>query len=123
MTKKILLFVLTIFGLVTVFMSSSVLFDWFGIREKEGNYVPFVVIANFICGFLYLTAAFGIFKDKKWSPYHLILAFIILVITFIALYFHISSGGIYETKTVKALSFRTVLTLIFTITNFKIFKK
>ena len=123
MTKKILLFVLTIFGLVTVFMSSSVLFDWFGIREKEGNYVPFVVIANFICGFLYLIAAFGIFKDKKWSPYLLILAFIILVITFIALYFHISSGGIYETKTVKALAFRTVLTLIFTITNFKIFKK
>ena len=123
MTKKILLFVLTIFGLVTVFMSSSVLFDWFGIREKEGNYVPFVVIANFICGFLYLTSAFGIFKDKKWSPYLLILAFIILIITFIALYFHISSGGIYETKTVKALAFRTVLTLIFTITNFKIFKK
>ncbi|MBE2273616.1 MAG: hypothetical protein IAE62_05030 [Flavobacteriales bacterium] len=123
MTKKILLFVLTIFGLVTVFMSSSVLFDWFGIREKEGNYVPFVVIANFICGFLYLIAAFGIFKDKKWSPYLLILAFIILIITFIALYFHISSGGIYETKTVKALAFRTVLTLIFTITNFKIFKK
>ena len=123
MTKKILLFVLTIFGLVTVFMSSSVLFDWFGIREKERNYVPFVVIANFICGFLYLTAAFGIFKDKKWSPYLLILAFIILIITFIALYFHISSGGIYETKTVKALAFRTVLTLIFTITNFKIFKK
>ena len=123
MTKKILLFVSTIFGLVTVFMSSSVLFDWFGIREKEGNYVPFVVIANFICGFLYLTAAFGIFKDKKWSQYLLILAFIILIITFIALYFHISSGGIYETKTVKALSFRTVLTLIFTITNFKIFKK
>ena len=104
-------------------MSSSVLFDWFGIREKEGNYVPFVVIANFICGFLYLIAAFGIFKDKKWSPYLLILAFIILIITFIALYFHISSGGIYETKTVKALAFRTVLTLIFTITNFKIFKK
>ena len=123
MTKKILLFVLTIFGLVTVFMSSSVLFDWFGIREKEGNYVPFVVIANFICGFLYLTAAFGISKDKKWSQYHLILAFIILIITFIALYFHISSGGIYETKTVKALAFRTVLTLIFTITHFKIFKK
>ena len=114
---------LTIFGLVTVFMSSSVLFDWFGIREKEGNYVPFVVIANFICGFIYLTAAFVIFKDKKWSPYLLILAFIILIITFIALYFHISSGGIYETKTVKALAFRTVLTLIFTITNFKIFKK
>ena len=123
MTKKILLFVLTIFGLVTAFMSSSVLFDWFGIREKEGNYVPFVVIANFICGFLYLTAAFGIFKDKKWSPYLLIFAFIILIITFIALYFHINSGGIYETKTVKALAFRTVLTLIFTITNFKIFKK
>ena len=123
MTKKILLFVLTIFGLVTVFMSSSVLFDWFGIREKEGNYVPFVVIANFICGFLYLTAAFGNFKDKKWSQYLLILAFIILIITFIALYFHINSGGIYETKTVKALAFRTVLTLIFTITHFKIFKK
>ncbi|HRA60413.1 MAG TPA: hypothetical protein PLG30_12425 [Bacteroidia bacterium] len=35
--------VLSIFGLLILFLSSSVIFDLFGIREKEGNYVLFIV--------------------------------------------------------------------------------
>ena len=60
MKRIILLIFLLLFGAVTLFMSSSVLFDWFGIREKEGNFVTLIVWANLICGVLYLIAAFGI---------------------------------------------------------------
>ncbi len=31
--------ILALFAMLTLFLSSSVIFDWFGIRAKEGNYV------------------------------------------------------------------------------------
>ncbi|MCO5232896.1 MAG: hypothetical protein LC105_05150 [Chitinophagales bacterium] len=111
--KIIFILILTAFGLLTLFMSSSVLFDWFGIREKEGNYVPFVVWANWLCGFLYLIAAYGISKRRLWTLKPLSIAIIILIVTFIVLSIYIYSGGIYETKTVYAMTFRIILTLIF----------
>lgn len=58
--------VIIAFGLLTLFLSSSVIFDLFGIRAKEGNYVLFVVVTNFICSILYLFAAFGIIKNMIW---------------------------------------------------------
>jgi predicted RND superfamily exporter protein len=53
------------FGLLTLFLSTSVIFDLFGIRAKEGNYVLFVVWSNFISSILYLFAAYGFIKNKK----------------------------------------------------------
>lgn len=111
---KIAAVVLALFSLLTVFVSSSVIFDLFGIRAKEGNYVLFVVVANFICGFLYLPAVYGLCSQKKWTTKLLILCIIILVATFIGLLLHINAGGIYETKTVKAMIFRITLTSVFT---------
>lgn len=117
-------FILAGFGLLTLFMSTSVIFDLFDIRVKEGNYVLFVVLANFICGFLYLISAYGFLKREKWLTKILGTAVFILVVAFIALFFHIQTGGIYETKTVKAMTFRTILTAIFTaVSYFTVTKK
>ena len=58
--------VLIAFALLTLFLSSSVIFDWFGIRAKEGNYILLVVWANFISSILYLFAAYGFIKLKIW---------------------------------------------------------
>lgn len=101
------------FGLLTLFMSSAVIFDLFGIRAHEGNYVLFIVWANFICGFLYLITTYGLLKTKSWAILLLLLALGILILSFIAFLFYISSGGIYETKTLKALIFRITLTIVF----------
>jgi hypothetical protein len=57
--------VLAVFGLVALFLSSSVIFDLFSVRAKEGNYVLFVVWANFLSSILYLFAAYGFIKTKK----------------------------------------------------------
>ncbi len=114
---------LTLFGLISLFMTTSVIFDLFGIREKEGNYVLFVVIANFIAAILYLISVYGIFKRKRWTFIPLFTSVIILLIAFVFLQVHIQDGGIYEEKTVKALVFRIVLSLIFAmITYLKINK-
>lgn len=104
---------LAAFGLLTLFLSTSIIFDWFGIRAKEGNYVLFVVWANFICSLLYLFAAYGFIKAKKWTFLLLGLAAIVLISTFVIFKIYIYSGGIYETKTVGALIFRIIITLIF----------
>ncbi|MEC5156905.1 hypothetical protein [Chryseobacterium sp. MP_3.2] len=123
MKKIILLIFLVLFGAVTLFMSSSVLFDWFGIRAKEGNYVPLVVWANLICGIHYLVAAYGILKNQTWAKVPLVISLIILVLAYMGLFININNGGLYETKTIGAMAFRILVTGIFLFTTIKILKK
>ena len=104
--------ILLIFGLVTLFLSTSIFFDWFGIREKEGNYVLFVVIANFIASILYMVAAYGFIQKKFFTAKVLWISVAILVAAFAGLLVHVSSGGIYETKTIFAMGFRIALTIL-----------
>ena len=106
---------LTALGLLSVFLTSSVIFDLFGIREMEGNYVLFIVYANFISGFIYIVSAYGLSTKKTWTVKFLALSSIILIVAFVGLNFHINSGGIYETKTFNAMIFRTSITILFTI--------
>lgn len=108
-------FVLTVFGLLTLFLSTSVIFDLFGIRAKEGNYVLFIVWANFICSLLYLPSAYGFIKGKRWTTWLLAIASVVLIVSFLFLQQHIHNGGIYETKTVGAMIFRSGLTVVFTL--------
>lgn len=104
---------LTAFGLLTLFLSSSVIFDLFGIRAKEGNYVLLVVWANFLSSILYLVAAYGFVKSRQWTIKPLGISAIILVLAFAGLLIHINSGGIYETKTIGAMLFRIAVTAVF----------
>jgi len=103
------------FGLLTLFLSTSVIFDLFGIRAKEGNYVLFVVWSNFISSILYLFAAYGFAKNNKWTVTLLSISTAILLAAFIGLNIYATSGGIYETKTMNAMIFRTAITFVFTI--------
>ncbi len=103
------------FGLLTLFLSTSVIFDLFDIRAKEGNYVLFVVWSNFISSILYLFAAYGFVKVRNWTGILLGFSTLILIAAFIGLKIHASSGGIYETKTIGAMVFRISVTIIFTI--------
>jgi hypothetical protein len=102
--------IISVFALITLFMSTSVIFDLFGIRAKEGNYVLFVVISNFIAGFLYLLAAYGFFNEKKWTTKLLLLTTTILIVSFVGLLIHVNIGGIYEQKTIKAMLSRIAIT-------------
>jgi hypothetical protein len=115
--------ILLAFGLLTLFLSSSVIFDLFGVREMEGNYVPFIVWANFIASLIYLFATYGFFSKKKWTGKILGLASGILILAFIFFILHINNGGIYEQKTVGAMIFRISLTLFFTFVAHFTFKK
>ena len=105
--------ILAAFGFLTLFLSSSVIFDLFGIRAKEGNYVLIVVWANFMSSLLYLFSAYGFVGNRKWTSKLLVISSTILIAAFIGFIIHISSGGIYETKTIGAMIFRITLTIVF----------
>lgn len=120
---KISAIVLFAFGALTLFLSTSIILDLFGIRAKEGNYVPFVVWANFLASILYLIAAYGFLRNQKNTVTYFALASAILFIAFVGLLIHINSGEAYETKTIAAMIFRTSVTLVFTaIAHYKIAK-
>lgn len=106
--------ILTVFGMLTLFLSSSVILDLFGIRAKEGNYVLFVVWANLLSSLLYLLAAYGFIRNSKKTVLFLGFSAIILILAFTGLIFHINAGGIYETRTLGAMIFRISITLVFT---------
>lgn len=111
--KYVIAVILIAFALITIFMSSSVLFDWFGIRAKEGNYVPFIVKTNLTAGFLYLIAAYGFIKSSTWSFWAMLSIVLLLFYAFTLLFIHMHSGGPYENKTVGAMIFRILFTLLF----------
>ena len=110
--KIVLLTFIFSFGSLTLFMSGSVIFDLFGIRNLEGNYVSFIVWINFIGSFLYFMAGYGIWKSQSWSVYVLGALIVLSSIGYIGLLIHIYDGGLYEGKTVNAMLFRIVITLI-----------
>lgn len=115
--------ILTAFGLLTLFLSSSLIFDLFGIRAKEGNYVFFVVISNFISSLLYLISAYGFILQKKWTIKLLGITLSVLLIAFIGLLIHAYNGGLYETKTIGAMVFRIVLTTVFAVSAYFLIRK
>ena len=120
---RILVVLLLAFALLTLFLSGSIIFDLFGIRAKEGNYVLLVVWANFICSLLYLGAAYGLITLKSWPYKILIVAVAVLFIAFAGLLIHIIQGGLYETKTIGALIFRIGVTLVFILFCYRQLKK
>ncbi len=111
--RKISALVLAAFALITLFLTVSIILNLFGIREREGNYVLIVVWANFISGISYLIAAYGFARNKKWTSIVLGVSSAILISAFAGLFIHISSGGIYETKTIGAMIFRITMTIGF----------
>lgn len=109
-SENLLSLAAAIFGIITLFASSSVLFGYSDILEKEGNYAPFVLWGNLITGLLYLLAAIGFKYSKKWTLKLLLGILIILVVNLIVFIFFLINGENYETETLKALSFRIAIT-------------
>lgn len=114
---------LSVFGALSVFMTISIIFDWFGMREKEGNYVLFIVYTNLVCGFIYLYAAAIIWKKPKNSFCVLAISTVLLILAFVALQVYANNGGMHEEKTLYAMLFRIGFTAVMTAISFYIFKK
>ena len=115
--------ILSAFGLITLILSLSIFFNLFGVREMEGNYVLFVVIANFICSILHLQAGIGLWKQKSWATTVIGSSIVLLIVAFIAFSVYAANGGLHEQKTYGALVFRTAFTAVFFAISYFSFKK
>ncbi len=114
---------LAVFAFITFVVSGLVLFDLFGFQAKEGHFVFSVVFFNFICSFIYIYSAFAILAKSKWTTIVLFIAFILQIISALLFYFHIKSGGLFEQKSIYAMTFRVSLALILPIISWFYFPK
>ncbi len=96
-----------VFGGMTLFASSNVLFGPQSARDQAGDIVPFVLWFNFAAGFAYIAAAVGIWMGRSWA--FGLSALIALSTGLIAAAFaiYVITGAEYEMRTVGALILRT----------------
>ena len=98
-----------VFGLLTIKSGGSVLFVDGIAREAAGHYVPFVLWFNFLAGFAYLLAGAGLFMKKRWAAGLSIVIAATTIVVFALFGVHILDEGMYEVRTVIAMSMRTVV--------------
>jgi hypothetical protein len=116
LNRSIAIWVMTIvafmFGLLTIKSGGSVLFIDGADRQAAGNYVPFVLWFNFLAGFVYIIAGAGIWMKKQWAAKLAVLIAAATLIVFAILGLYILNGGMYEMRTIIAMSFRSIIWVI-----------
>ncbi len=101
-----------LFGVATLASGGNVLFGDGTARAAAGQVVEFVVVFNFSAGFVYLATGVAILWNH---PLAILLARGLAgatLWTFLALGFHIASGGGFEPRTVVAMTVRSGFWLV-----------
>ena len=98
-----------LFGLLTLKSGGMVLFVDGPDRVAAGNYVPFVLWFNFLAGFLYLLAGVGLWFQQRWAVWLAGAIFIATLVVFAFFGLHILDDGLYEYRTVIAMSLRSTV--------------
>ena len=101
--------VAVLFGLLTVQEGGAVLFWSEAARRAAGQYVPFVVWFNFLAGFAYVIAGFGLWFRQRWAAGLAFAVAAATLVVFLAFGIHIALGGGYETRTIVAMSLRSAV--------------
>lgn len=107
--RYILAAVALVFGVATIKAGADVLFFSEQARSAAGNYVPFVLWANFIGGFLYVAAGLLILLHSTQALRLSAFIAVTTVAVLVALVIYITVGGAYETRTLAAMIFRSVI--------------
>ncbi len=109
---KVLAVVAILFGLLTIKSGGAVLLFDGAERVAAGNYVPFVLWSNFILGFVYIVAGVGMWLQKRWAAWLAMAILIVTLMVFAAFGWHISTGGLFEERTLKAMILRSSVWLV-----------
>ena len=95
------------FGLLTIKEGGMTLAGDAAAVEAAGNYVPFVLWFNFLAGFAYVIAGAGLWLQQRWAVWLAVGIAVATALVFAAFGAHVLSGGLYEKRTVIAMSLRT----------------
>ena len=101
-----------LFGLMTLREGGAVLFVDGAARAAAGNYVPFVLWFNFLAGFVYIAAGLGLWLGQAWAARVALGVAVATLLVFGALGMHIATGGMYETRTVIAMTLRSTIWIV-----------
>jgi len=97
------------FGLLTIKEGGMTLSGDEAALKAAGNYVPFVLWFNFAAGFAYVIAGAGLWLQQRWAMWLAIAIAAATALTFAAFGAHVFLGGLYEKRTVIAMSMRTLV--------------
>jgi hypothetical protein len=107
------------FGLLTLRSGGMVLFVDGPAREQAGNYVPFVLWFNFLAGFVYVIAGAGLWMRRRWAVWLAVLLAVATLLVFAAFGLHVWRGGLFEARTVAAMTLRSVVWLLIAVTAYR----
>ena len=116
---RILSVIAIMFGLLTIKSGGQVLFGGISYQKAAGNYIPLVVWFNFLAGFIYLAAGAGIWMRQRWAVWLSLLIAIATIIVFVIFGLQILKGGAYETRTVAAMSLRSLVWILISIFSYR----
>ena len=112
-----------LFGIVTLIVGGKTLFGGAEERAAAGHFVPFVLWFNFIAGFAYCLAGFGLLLWKRWAaPLSAAIALATMVV-FAAFGAHIMFGGEFEMRTVGAMTLRSAVWLVITVAVYRTLRR
>jgi len=97
------------FGLLTIKEGGMTLMGNEAAVSAAGNYVPFVLWFNFLAGFAYVIAGAGLWMQQRWAVWLAVAIAAATMLTFAAFGAHVMSGGLYEKRTVIAMSMRALV--------------
>ena len=97
------------FGLLTIKEGGMTLIGNEAAVSAAGNYVPFVLWFNFVAGFAYVIAGAGLWMQQHWAVWLAIAIAASTALVFAAFGAHVFFGGLYEKRTVIAMSMRTLV--------------
>ena len=106
------------FGIATIKEGGAVLFFNGEARLAAGHYVPFVLWFNFCAGFVYILSGIGLWFIRTWGVTLAFFIFISTGVIFLAFGIHVWSGGLYENRTVVAMTIRTAVWAIISFTGY-----
>ena len=97
------------FGLLTLKEGGTVLFGGPETRAAAGQIVPFVLWFNFLAGFAYVAAGVGLWMQRRWALWLAVAIAASTGLVFAAFGVHVLGGGAHETRTVVAMTLRTLV--------------
>ena len=96
-----------VFGIVTVISGALALFGGDTAQGMAGDVVRFVLWFNFLAGFAYVAAGFGLAWRRAWGLWLSVAILAGSAVVLFAIGLHVIRGGVYEMRTVAAMILRT----------------
>ena len=112
-----------VFGALTVLTGGRALFGGLEARADFGKAVPFVLLFNFLAGFVYIVAGAGLLLCRRWAVYTSLFVAVSTILVFMAFGVHVIGGGAFERRTIGALVIRSLFWIAVTIVSIRAMKR